>query len=262
MRTVEAIFSRPWAILPENLETIVKIASREHDAEALQAKLGKPLEYTRSVTMRGDTAIIPIHGSIFRYANIFTEISGATSTEVLARDISEAADNPSVSNIVLEINSGGGQADGISDLAALIRKTAQLPDKRVVAYVEGIGASAAYWIASAANHIVASKASMVGSIGVVFTLTKGEDDERLEIVSSVSPKKRPDVSTAEGRSQIQRWADRLGEVFLSDVAENRGVSYEEAFDLFGQGDMLIASEALERGMIDEIGTLEGLLETI
>jgi len=262
MRTVEAIYNQPWAILPDRLETMIAVAKRENDIEALSTKLGRPLDNTRTVETVGDTAIVPVTGSIFRYANLFTEVSGATSTEVLAKDIGRAFDNPSVRNVVLEINSGGGQADGIADLAASIRDGSRRTGKSVVAFVDGTAASAAYWIASAADHIVASKTAMVGSIGAVLTVRRGTDDGRIEFVSSVSPKKRPNVETPEGRGQLQKWADDIGRVFLEDVARYRGVDFETARTEFGGGDMFIAHEALRRGMIDEIGTLDGLLTNL
>ena len=84
---------QPWAILPESLETILSIAGRYNDdPEAVAAKIGRPLNNTRTVSMRGDTAVIPVHGPIFRYANLFTEISGATSIEVMATDLQKAMD--------------------------------------------------------------------------------------------------------------------------------------------------------------------------
>ncbi|MCP4008234.1 MAG: S49 family peptidase [Proteobacteria bacterium] len=71
--------------------------------------------------------------------------------------------------IILQINSPGGspvQAERIYD--EIMRLRTEYPDKKVVAVIEDIGASAAYYIASAANEIVASRASLVGSIGVII----------------------------------------------------------------------------------------------
>ena len=99
---------------------------------------------------------------------------------------------------------------------------------------------------------------MVGSIGVVFTLRE-KTGSGIEIVSNVSPRKRPDISTEAGRSQIQKWADSLGEIFVDSVAVNRGISSKKVLDNFGQGDMLVGREALEAGMVDSITTFEALI---
>lgn len=261
-KILKALSREAWLILPERLELMGQIASREHDVEALAAKAGKPLDNTRTVEMRDGTAIVPVIGSIYRYANLFTEICGDVSTEVLAKDITAAAENPKVKHIVMKFDSGGGQAAGIDELASLIKEARA--KKPVIAYVDDMAASAAYWLSSACDHIACAKTGMVGSIGVVygFSLRKDDGVERVEIVSSVSPKKRPDVRTDEGKAQIQAWADRLGHVFVEEVATNRGVTVDEVLSNFGQGDLLIAQDALNAGMIDEITTFEALLRSL
>ena len=260
-RIMKALSNQPWMMMPDRLETMAQIAKREHDVEALAARLGTPLDNTRSVEMRGNIAVIPVTGGIYRYANMFTEICGDTSTEMLAREITTAVENPAVSHIVLNVDSPGGQAAGISELASLIKQAGEV--KPVVGYVDDLAASAGYWIVSACNHIAASKTAMVGSIGAVYTFSIIDDgSEKIEIVSSVSPKKRPDIQTESGRNQIQAWADKLGEIFVEDVASNRGVTTEYVLDNFGKGDLLIGHDALSVGMVDEITTFENLIRDI
>jgi len=252
---MQMLASQPWLMLPEHLEAIAAVVRREHDVEALAARVGKPLESTRRVEMHGSVAVVPVVGGIYRYANLFTEICGATSTQVLATDIASAAKNPDVSHIVLNMDSPGGQAKGISELADLVRSV----EKPVIAHVGDLSASAAYWIASAADHITASKTAFVGSIGAVYTFRLLDDPNTVEVVSAVSPKKRPDLHTAAGRAQVQTWADRLGDEFVAAVAEGRGVTTDDVLESYGQGDIMIASDALEAGMIDEVTTLESLI---
>lgn len=253
----DLVAAQPWAILPNSLEMIAAIARRENDPiEAVEAKLGRPLQNTRKVTMRGTVAIVPVTGPIFRYANLFSEISGATSLDVLASDFNTALDDPNISAIVLNIDSPGGQAAGISEFAQMIKNAY----KPVTAYIDGDGASAAYWIASAADRIVVSKTGEVGSIGAVVSIdrsAKGKDV--LEIVSSQSPKKRPDLNTDEGRAQIQARIDMFAQVFIEDVAANRGITVDKVLSDFGQGDMRMGAEAVALGMADEVSTLEAVL---
>lgn len=258
---MKALSSQPWMMMPDRLATMAQIAKREYDVEALAARISRPLENTRTVQTRGSIAIIPVIGGIYRYANLFTEICGDTSTQVLANDITSAVENPAITHIVLNIDSPGGQAAGISELADLIRISNNI--KPIIAYVDDLAASAGYWIASACTHIAASKTAMVGSIGAVYSFSLINDgSEKIEIVSSVSPKKRPDIKTDEGRGQIQAWADRLGEIFVEDVATNRGITVDEVLARFGKGDLLIGQDALEAGMIDEITTFEALMSEL
>jgi len=253
----DLVASQPWAMQPDMLETIAAIARREGDGiEAVEARLGRPLQNTRKVTMRGDTAIVPVTGPVFRYANLMTEISGATSLDVLAKDFTTANDDPAVKSIVLNIDSPGGQANGIAEFAQLVRAAS----KPVIAYVDGSAASAAYWIAAAANQIVVGKTGMVGSIGAVVAIDQSKKAAGVvEIVSSQSPKKRPDVSTDEGRAQIQAVIDQLAQVFVEDVAAYRGKDVETVLADFGQGDMRMGADAVKLGMADRVGTLEEVI---
>ena len=254
VRAIDLVMGGAWAITPEALETILAIANRANEApEAVAAKLGRPLENTRQVRERDGTAIVPITGPIFRRANLFTEVSGATSVEVLASDIQAAADNPRIERIVLEIDSPGGEASGIAELAGLIRATA----KPVTAYVDGTAASAAYWLAAAADTIVASPTALLGSIGVVATY-RPEKDGPIKVISNVSPLKQATPDTAEGRVEAQRIVDELAAVFVSDVAGYRNRSIETVLADFGRGGILVGAAAVSAGLADAIGTFESL----
>lgn len=255
--------SRPWVIQQAALETILAIADRHGDPEALQAKTGRPLDNTRAVTMRDGIAVIPITGPIFRYANLFTEISGATSTQVLATDIQTALDNPYVRGIVLDIDSPGGEASGINELANLIRAGRSV--KPIKAYGGGLMASAGYWLGSAADEIIVDETAMLGSIGVVMSyLDTTERDaksgvRRVEIVSSASPDKRLDPATEEGRSKVQAIVDSLANLFVGAVAANRNTTAEKVLSDFGRGGVLIGQDAVMAGMADRTGSLETVI---
>lgn len=253
----DLVAAQPWAMTPAMLETISSIARRENESpEAVEARLGRPLQNTRTVSLRGDVAVVPVSGPMLRYANMFSRVSGATSLEQLAQDFTTAADDPAVRAIVLNFDSPGGQASGIAEFAQMVRAAA----KPVVAYVDGSAASAAYWIASAANEIVISKTGEVGSIGAVVAIDTGKKSSgAIEIVSSQSPKKRVDVTTDEGRSLIQARIDAFAQVFIEDVARYRGVDVATVLEKFGQGDMRMGEAAVALGMADRVGTLEEVI---
>jgi ClpP class serine protease len=252
----DLVAATPWAITPDMLDTIRSISLREGEGvEAVQARLGRPLQNTRSVTLRGSTAIVPVTGPIFRYANLMTEISGATSLDMLAKDFTAALDNPTVSAIVLDINSPGGQVTGISEFAALVRAAT----KPVVAYVDGMAASAAYWIAAAASDVVMSKSAMAGNVGAVLTIDKRKDPTKAEIVSSQSPNKRPDAETDSGLAQIQSMIDGIAQVFIEDVAIFRGKTPDQVINDWNGGAVFIGAEAVARGLADRVGTMEEVI---
>ena len=255
--------SRPWLIQQEALETVLAVAQRMGDPEALQARTGRPLDNARRVSMRDGVAVIPVTGPIFRYANLFSEISGATSTQVLATDIQAALDNKFVRAIVLDMNTPGGEATGINELANLIREGRKI--KPIKAYGGGLMASAGYWLGSAADEIIIDDTAMLGSIGVLMSyLDTSERDtkagvRRVEIVSSQSPDKRVDPATDEGRTKVQAVVDGLAELFVAAVATNRNTTPEKVLSDFGRGGVLIGRAAIKAGMADRIGSLETVI---
>jgi ClpP class serine protease len=249
----DLVAATPWAIQPDMLATISAIARREGEGvEAVEARTGRPLQNARKVSLRGNVAVVPVTGPIFRYANLMTEISGATSLDVLAKDFTAALDDPNVGAIVLDINSPGGQAAGIADFAAMVRAAG----KPVAAFVDGMAASAAYWIAAAASQVVISKNGIAGNVGAVLGYDLRKDPQRGEIVSSQSPNKRPDLSTDQGKAQMQVLVDAQAQVFIDDVAAYRGMTAEAVIADFGGGDMFTGAKAVAIGMADRIGTLE------
>jgi capsid assembly protease len=256
----DAIADRPWAITEEALRGIVEIATRSNlEPSLVEAIRGEPLDNTQRATTRDGVAKIPVRGPIFRYANLFTRISWATSTAVLATDFRAALDNPAVSSILLEIDSPGGEANGIGELAGMIRQARG--SKPIVAYVGGMGASAAYWIASAADRVVASPTAILGSIGALVMIDRRGADERepLVVVSSQSPEKYHDPESVKGQSKLQAVVDRLAAVFIGDVAVSRGVTADDVMARFGKGGVLVGSDAVDAGLADEIGTLESVM---
>jgi signal peptide peptidase SppA len=265
LRALTEIYDRPWLITSEALDVICGIAERrEVDLEAVAARLGRPLENAGGNSyVRDGVAVIGVEGPIVRYADLFSEISGATSVESLSLDFQQAMEAANVRQILLNINSPGGQVDGIQELADMIRAGAA--EKPVTAYVDGQAASAAYWLAAAASRIIASESSLLGSVGVVAAITdrtgaqERQGIKRYEIVSSRAPYKRVNPATPEGQAVIQETIDALEDIFIGRLAAFRGVSVEAVQQNFGQGKQFIARRAVGAGMADQIDTFEPLV---
>jgi signal peptide peptidase SppA len=261
MNVLEILTSQVWALQPETLKMMQAIANRETSLiEALQARDGKPLDNTRVVSVRDGVAVVPINGVIMRRANLFSQISGATSTEMFAKDITMALENPNVQSILLTFDSPGGQASGINELAEMIRAANTI--KPVKAYVSGAAASAAYWLASAASEIVVDKTAVLGSIGVVLSITKTKDadgEATYEIYSTQSPKKKTDPESEDGQADLQKIADDMAAVFVEAVAQNRNVTTDFVLSNYGQGGVMVGRAAVKAGLADRLGSFEGLL---
>lgn len=266
MRAYDSAMSAPWAMLPEHVENLLTIAAREHDPQALEAYRANRADRGERLGIRDNVAILNIAGPMFKRANLLVSFSGATSYEILRRDLQAALDDKSVDAIMLSIDSPGGEASGCDELAAAI--FAVRGKKPITAYVSGMACSAGYWLAAAADRIVVSDAAILGSIGVVIGVTdRTKADERAgiartEFVSSQSPGKRPDHSTDAGRARVQKLVDDLGDVFVSAVAKYRGVSKTTVVNEFGQGGVEIGTNAVKRKMADEVGQFEATLRAL
>lgn len=243
-----------WAIEPQALDALLGLVEREK-IDALAARPGTG-GIAPGVVMRGDTAIVPVAGVILRHDSFLARLFGATTLDELAISVTAALESDRVARIVLDVDSPGGQVTGVAEMAEMVFDARGR--KPITAYVGGLAASAAYWIASAADRIVADPTSRLGSIGAVATLFPGPAGV-VEVVSRQSPRKRLDPSSDEARADAQRLVDDLADVFIDRVARNRDVSAERVLNDFGRGGMMIGRRAVEVGLVDELGSLEGVL---
>jgi capsid assembly protease len=269
-RILSHLVGSPWAITQDAMDTITAIADREFTRtdfpETIDLTPGHSVEGAPYLRVRNHVGLLGVSGPLFRYGNLFTEVSGATSVELLTLGLGAALEDPEIRSIVLQVDSPGGEANGVDELAELIYQARQ--KKPVIAHISGRGASGAYWLASAASEVVVTPVSLVGSIGAILTLRdySGKDKDRgirdYEFVSSVSPNKAPDPTTQGGRDQIQEMVDDVGMVFVEAVAKHRGISPEEVQERYGAGAVLVGRKAVEAGMADRMATLEELLDEL
>jgi signal peptide peptidase SppA len=262
-----------WALAEDALGSLMSAGERAFERfargeflepEALEAYRATHLVGTRRIGVRGrDTAIIYLEGTLVKRETWLSQLLGLPTYETLFQDLHVVANNDKIQSIILYIDSPGGEVNGCSELAdavyALRRK------KPVTAYVSGQACSAAYWIASAADRVIASDMAMLGSIGVSMTVsdTSKRDEQRgvkrWEVVSSQSPNKRPDINTDRGRAAVQKIVDDLAEVFIKDVAKHRGVSSQAVIEKFGKGGVEIGKHAVKAGMADAVDQFENVL---
>ena len=261
MNAYELAAGVAWLMDEEHLQQVLRVALREGDVEAVARQLGRPLRNAERAWSRDGVAVLPLVGPMFRRANLLTEDSGATSTELLARDFNAALAGPEVAAIVLDVDSPGGEANGVNEVAGMIHQARG--QKPIVAYVSYLGASGAYWIASAADRIVVDATALLGSVGVVSMVvdTSRQDQERgiVRIVSTQSPRKLAEPSTEEGRAEIQQRAGALADVFVDAVARTRGEARVQVLEQFGRGGIVVGRNAVEAGMADSLGSLESVI---
>lgn len=266
MRAFDYVLASRWAITEEALRQIELIALRQNDISAYLAKQGEPLRNAQAAEIIDGTAIVPIVGPIFRYANLFTEISGASSIELIGRDLRVALDDPLVRDILLYVDSPGGNVSGVNELSNYIfQNRAQKP---IHAYIANEGNSAAYWLASAAHSIAIDATAVAGSIGarakIIDTTARDQRSgvRTIDIVSSLSPDKGLEATSDAGRAKIQALVDELGRVFVQTVARNRGVDFDTVARDYGQGWMFVGQHAVAAGLVDRVSSMEQVLAAL
>lgn len=278
-RVFSAITAEPWAITPDALQNLARIAMRH---EMPDASKGEPEFQKRDyVLMAGPgaqrlagasrafvvdgVAVLPVTGPIFPRANMMTEMSGATSITMLLNDYRIALENKDVGAIMLLMDTPGGAVSGINSFADAV--AAGTKKKMTVAHVAGAAASAGYWIASSTSEIAIERTGMVGSIGVVSGVPKqvepdGDGEMTIEIVSTHAPKKRPDPESEDGRTEIVAMLDAIEQQFIADVARGRKVSTEKVIADFGQGGIKVGKDAVSAGMADKVQSQEATLNSL
>jgi protease-4 len=163
--------------------------------------------------------------------------------------------------IVLRINSPGGGVGPSQEIYAEVKKTTLT--KKVVASMGAVAASGGYYVAAAADHLVANPGTMTGSIGVLMEFPNVENLFKKIGLSAVvlksgdykdtgSPLRK---MTSEERDLLQGFIDNVHQQFVAAVAEGRKMS-EESVLAIADGRILSGEQAQEIGLLDSLGTLE------
>lgn len=271
MRLIDVV-QGPWAITPKMLDEVqgiylTHLRGEKIDIAAVEAKLGRTLSsQQKPYELQDGVAILCLDGVIAKKANLFMQVSGGVSTQMAAAQFDEALADDDVSSILLVIDSPGGTVDGTQELVNKIY--AARGQKPIIALADGLMASAAYWVGSAADSIfAASDTTEIGSIGVVAQHmdTSAKDAQagvkRTEVYAGKY--KRIASSTApltdEGKAYIQDSVDSLYSIFVDSVARNRGMDTETVLRDMADGRVFLAQDAVKRGLVDGVATQGELL---
>lgn len=273
-RIFSAVFGQCWAIMPDKLLAMVEVLrlrsggiAFSRELNQIDTEIGARARPEAKRTGNG-VAVLPIFGVLAHRMNLMTDISGGTSTEILGQWFDSAVSDKSVGTIVLDIDSPGGSVHGLQELSDKIYKARG--EKKIVAVANDLAASAAYYIATAADHVVVTPGGLVGSVGTVAVHTEtSKMDEEAGVRHTLihAGKNKVDGNpfeplTDSARDDVQRIVDEYYGQFVSDVARNRGVKKSEVLRDFGQGRVYGGRDAIERGMADKVGTLDATLASL
>ncbi len=251
-----------WATYePEFLAAIERVRATDLAAHiAVQQARHDPTRIEPPLFERvdGSVAVIDMVGVFTKYGSSFSSNPGALQ---LRRAVRTAVADTTIKAIVLKIDSPGGSTAGLDDLAAEVARAAKV--KPVVAFIEDLGASAAYYVASQATRIVANAGAIVGAIGTYTVLRDwsalfAREGVKVHVVKSGEFKaigERGTEITGEQLAETQRLVDQFHNLFVAAVARGRGMSIAQVREL-ADGRVHVGSEAMKLGFVDAIGGFE------
>ena len=253
-----------WAIKPEALEALFAL----YKTGEINKEAG--MFAARSNRSAGAIGVLPIYGTISNRGEggLMELLFGGANTQSLSESFRQMVRDPKVSTIVLDIDSPGGSVFGVQELSDEIFKARGT--KKIIAVASGMAASAAYWIATAADELVVSPSSEVGSIGVFAThqdVSKEAEMMGIKVTLISAGKYKVEGNpfeplSDEAKKAIQDRVDDYYSAFVGSVARNRGVSVSVVKADFGQGRIVGAKDAVKLGMADRVGTLQAVLEKL
>ncbi len=258
------VIDAPLMVERARLETILSIVGPRIGVEISGASPG--FESARetnglAVTPNG-IALIPIVGTLVKRAGAIDAASGLLSYAVIEEMILEAATDPAVGGILLDVDSPGGEVGGVFDLADLIREAREA---KPVYAMTADAFSAAYLLSSAADRIYLSQTGGVGSVGVIAVHVDESERDAKEgrcFTTVFAGARKNDFSRHEplsdtAKSRLQAEVDRIYGFFISAVARNRNMT-EQAVRTTEAG-LFFGGNAVTAGLADRVGTIRDAL---
>ena len=202
----------------------------------------------------------PIKSTIFKY----NQACGPTGTKDHQKVLQEYLNDPMCVGIVLDIDSGGGQVSGTAEFYDFLKSAS----KPIHTYTDGYLCSAAYYLASATKSITANpRADLIGSIGTMISfvdLTGYYEKQGAKVITEYATKSTAknksfrDLLAGNPETYIQTELDPITDTFINDVKNARANVNDAVFD----GSTYNAHDALQMGLIDQIGQMQDLIQSI
>ena len=244
-----------WLGTEESFEVYQAAISKLASASGLDAD-GLP----SLIELQGDVAVIHAAGPLVEGHAGFMRYFGITGYADLEDAGIAAVSNPDVKAIVLSVRSNGGHVHGVQDAAALFTAIDQV--KPVVTHTPSDMKSAGMWMGSSARRIFGAPTSESGSIGVLAIhaeKTKALDEAGIKVTvvragSSKALANPYEPLSAKAEASMQEGVDYVHGLFKAHMAERRGMSAGQ-IEKVGQGQVYIGQQAVDAGLIDEVGSL-------
>lgn len=267
-----SILGRPWAIDPRFVEANASFISSMLESGKIDnlpdmrfsehyvvGASGLRTNHAINNAAKGSIAIIEVRGPMMKN----DQDCGPAGTASIASWIRQADSNPNIDGIVLVTDAPGGTVDGTEELARTVANV----KKPIVGFIDGLAASAAYWMISQTDEIIASgKTSEAGSIGVMSSwadikpVMEKAGIRFHEVYATKSTEKNASFREAlQGNyDRLIAELDKINDVFEAAVRKGRAKIKDSVFS----GDVYFSEDAKKMGLIDSIGTLEDAIKAV
>jgi signal peptide peptidase SppA len=273
LHIADRVLNTPLLLLPSKAEVVMAVlggriginspeASRFVGESHIEDEAGKryvPFKVSEGV------GVVTITGSLVNRGAWVGASSGLTSYEGIQHQLNTAKNETAVNTVLLDLHTPGGEAVGAFETAAVVRELAK--KKRVVAFINGMAASAGYAIASGATEIVTTETGVSGSIGVVLLhadFSRKLDRDGITPTLIHAGARKVDGNpfqplSKDVKANLQAEVDALYEAFLKTVHLGRGSRLTVDAARATEAETFIGQAAVERGLADRVGTFETAL---
>jgi protease-4 len=207
-------------------------------------------------------------GSAFGDKIAVVDLEGViVSPTTVVDELRQFADDDSVKAIILHVNSPGGGVAASEEIYRQVKRIRDDKKKRIVASIETVGASGAYYVSSATNKIYADEGSIVGSIGVISEWVNYEDLLKWARLKQITMKagEFKDTGnparelTAAEKAYLQSLIDNMHTQFIRAVADGRHMKMDDVRTM-ANGKVWTGQQAMALKMIDQIGDFQGVVK--
>ncbi|MGH0004076.1 S49 family peptidase [Pseudovibrio ascidiaceicola] len=245
----QVIFNQPHAITNSRAEAILSAISEriisgkpltpvdlEDNQVRYEANLNEGERFGwRGSLLENGVAVVSVVGTTVRRGSFLSAVCGLSAYDQIVGDVEEALSHPSTRGLLFEMDTYGGEAQGVFDAARAIKKLAAESGVPFWAHANEACCSAGYALASGADRFCAAQTALVGSIGVIAAhLDVSEQDKQKGHKWSIihAGQQKPDLHPHkplgnDARARLQADVDNINEMFCSMVADHRGSDLDE-----------------------------------
>ena len=258
------LYGVPLLITRTKLDVILAVLGPRIGLPSVQATPALPAPRVPQAPARAGIAQIPVHGTLVRRSLGLEAASGLTSYQDIALSLDEALADPQVHGILLDIDSPGGEAGGVFELAQRIRAASRI--KPVWAHANDAAYSAAYALGCAASRLTVSATGGIGSIGVIalhVDQSLKDSQDGVAYTAIYAGQHKNDFSphaplSPQAAQSLQTEVDRLYVLFVEHVAQMRKL--DPGLVRGTEAAVLCGDAAVAAGLADGVSSYSQLLD--